>query len=485
MKLSAIASRSLSALANSHQHNHFRLSPISPKGFSSDSVPLRTSLLERYMIEGTHPTPNRRDRKFTLASSEVSNALPTPTTSKSLWSPIENGNFPIEAQKSTWTKPLSTPYPFDKAKPRKSEAMIDHKTHEHQDDASIPVLMYHNLHATTRPYFTMDDSGLQTPPPSSMAKTFARQIPEAYPQSRPSPFDLPTAPSFECSPADFSSSPESYGPAPVDTSLHDSRGLDLDSAMNCPVIPELATPPNPISEDSQKELHDKHVRHDSLTSITTRVDKQTKPKMPTVLASIAKDTPKRLPCPLPIPLKKNVRFAELHSPAHSQLWSPGVHGRFVQVSSPAMRLPTTPRAMFCTVPIVAGASQTISQADPLEESEEGCIIFPPNKKTEEQTLPVRGRPSNQQSGSEQPRSRSLSPPQSSTPLLPKVEYLDSLPATVYDPTVVYDATTNTRTMVYPAVPMVFDTKSYTARDITDNDRNRILQSYFNRARCGA
>ncbi|KAE9962538.1 hypothetical protein EG328_000344 [Venturia inaequalis] len=487
-KLPAIDSRCLSSLANGDQYNRFGISPISPKPFSRrsksdrETLPFRTSLLERYLMEGSHPTPDSRDRKPIVTNHGIANALPGPV--EHLWT----GDCSTETAKSGWTKPLSTPYPFHKKQHGNLSAP------EFQDNAVIPVLMYQNYQPVIRPCFTLDDSELSTPPPSSFGQTFASQLPELHLYTGRSRFDPPPAPGYDCFPDKFPSSPKFSGPAPIDTSLSISRKSDLASAMNSPVLPEersfavarsLDPPPAPTFADFSKESRENHVRHDSLTETSSEVRRSAKSMSK---ASSAQDTtkfsPKRLPRPSPIPINKTVRFADLRSPAHSQLRSPAVYGQFAANSpSPTFISPTTPLATLTTFPAIAGDHYSNPQEEFPHDAEDDLIIFPHGKKG---GAHARGRPCNQYSTTDQTRARSLSPPRSARPLLPREdEHLGSLlPATVYDPTVVYDAPTNTRTMVYPALPMVFDTKSHFVRDITDNDRNRILQSYFSRAGCG-
>lgn len=490
-KLPAIATRSLSLLAQGDQYNRFAISPISPKPFSRrakserEALPFRTSLLERYLMEGNHPMPDSRDRKPTVTDNRIADAMPGPA--QDLWTRAETVDSLADTTSSGWTKPLSTPYLFHKKQPGKLSAP------EFRDNTMIPVLMYQNYQPVVRPCFTMDDSELQTPPPSSFGQTFASRLPELYLHAGKSQFDPPLAPRYDCFPDEFPSTPRFSGPAPIDTSLQISRKLDLDSAMNSPVLPEerslavarsLDPPPAPTSGEFLKDPRDNHVRHDSLTETFSEVRKSGKSMSKSLsVQDTTKYAPKRLPRPSPIPINKSVRFADLRSPAHSQLRSPAVYGHFTANGpSPTFMSPTTPLALCTTFPTIAGDSPATSQEEFSRDAEDDLIIFPHGMK--EQAFAARGRSSNQYSDNDQSRARSLSPPRSARPLLQDENLESLLPATVYDPTVVYDAPTNTRTMVYPALPMVFDTKSHSVRDITDNDRNRILQSYFSRASSG-
>jgi hypothetical protein len=527
-----ISSNSLSVLANSNQYHRFGLSPISPDVHTSnldwESLPLRTSLLERYLVEGTHPTPSPRERKVTLASSGIADALPISDVSQRLWA-WRSSDDSLSSDVSTpgGNKPLRPQYIFDGNDPNDEQQleemdqpkggqqdMMEQATSASHNSANMSFLPCQKYQTIAKPQFTMDDSGLQTPPPSSFAQSFADQLPQISVQFGSSPFDPPPAPSIDRFPGEFPSSPKISGPSPLDTSLQVARKLDLDSAMNSPVLPEdrtfaversLKPPPAPTSGEffCEGPLHNMRPTASTINATSakalnnvTNVTKTVlmRPRQDSMISnsSMVNNSRKRIARPSPIPINKTVRFADLRSPAHSQLKSPGLHrqlrspglySHFSQLSSPELLSPITPLAMFCTFSTIVGDSPTMPQGDFSKNLEAEHVSNPPAIEEDANAFFVRGRSHDLGSKKEQPRARSLSPPRS-TPLLLSRDTLASLPATVYDPTVIYDAQTNTRTVVYPVEPMVLETKSYTVRNITDNDRTRILKSYFNRASSG-
>jgi hypothetical protein len=518
-KFPEISSQSLSVLSGNSKHlqyDRFMLSPISPSHLSEhsspdlDTNPLRRSLLERYLIEDTHPVirtssaNSTRGYTLTLASTGLSDALPTPAAPENLLARIDAGRPKppkrSESPKAKWIKPSNPPYSRERgasetrlplqqdAPPRKNNGRMSIHT---QRRMKLSMLM-EAKQDQNRPRFTRDDSGLMTPPPSRFNKSFADQMPDISISISSSPFDPPPAPRHESFPGQFPVSPKTSGPAPIDTSLKIFRKKDRESFMNSPLLPEdraraveraLYPPPAPTSGQFPEEFprspaHSGPAPVDITSPNSTWSSVSTPPALSPTIAPPSAPTngqfPRSSARPAPISIKKDVRFDAPFSPAYGHLKSPPYNAQTLS--------PLTPLALFCTFPAIENVNSPIpSGTFPglLERKEETQSSKDDAGVT---TAIERGRSTARDSLHSQQRARSLSPPRTdSDSLLPEKE-MDILPSTRYDPTIVYDAQTNTRTVVYP-IPMLFSTKSsYTVANITDNDRNRILRSYFRRGR---
>ncbi|QDS69315.1 hypothetical protein FKW77_003210 [Venturia effusa] len=514
-KFPDISSQSLSVLSgNSHtlQYDRFTLSPISPSHLSDqsspelDTNPLRRSLLERYLIEDTHPVIRTSTGKYTLtlAGTGLSDALVTPSPDN-MFVRIETNEPKVVAKpaqppprsdspKAKWVMPagsherahsgtrLSTK---ENMSARKQSGRISIHT---QRRMKLTMLM-DAKQTRGGPRFTRDDSGLMTPPPSRFEKSFADQMPEVAISTKPSPFDPPPAPSQTTFPGYFPSSPKTSGPAPIDTSLRIFRKKDRESFMNSPILPEdraravqraMYPPPAPTSGCFPEEFPQSPARSGPApidTAITSPNSTWSMVSTPPVLSPMAPPPPAPTSGQFPqsatrrvsVSNKKDLKFDAPYSPSLSQLKSSAS--------------PLTPLALFCTFPAIEGIASPVP-AGAFSGIAEGIEEEPQTVKDDAEltTAIERGRSSARDSLQTRHRARTLSAPRTtSDSLLPDKE-LDVLPSTRYDPTVIYDAPTNTRTVVYP-IPMLFSTKSsYTVANITDSDRNRILRSYFRRGR---
>lgn len=539
-KFPEISSQSLSVLSGNSkqlQYDRFMLSPISPSYLSDqsspdlDTNPLRRSLLERYLIEDAHPvirtstSSSNSTRKYTLtlASTGLSDALTTPAAAEHLFVRIETEDSKpkpptrSESPKAKWVKPTEIPrrnergssetrLPFQKDVPsRRNNGRMSVHT---QRRMKLSMLM-EAKEDKSRPRFTRDDSGLMTPPPSRFNKSFADQMPDISISNHSSHFDPPPAPSHANFPGYFPSSPRTSGPAPIDTSLKILHKKERDSFMNSPLLPEdraravqraLYPPPAPTSGQFPEEFPKSPARSGPApidTGITSPNSTWSTVDTPPLLSPTAAPPPpaptsgqfslsatRRVSVsikkemqfgPAPTTGKKDVRFDAPFSPAYGHLKSPPYDAKALS--------PLTPLALFCTFPAIEDInSPTPAGTFPglLDEGKDELLI---SKDDAELTTTIeRGRSTFRDSVCSQHRARTLSPPRTnSESLLPKKE-IDVLPSTRYDPTVIYDEPTNTRTVVYP-IPMLFSTKSsYTVANITDSDRNRILRSYFRRGR---
>lgn len=536
-KFPEISAQSLSVLSGSSkqlQYDRFMLSPISPSYLSDqsspelDTNPLRRSLLERYLVEDAHPvirtsTSSSTTRKYTLtlASTGLSDALTTPAAAEHLFVRIEAEDSKLkpkpptrsESPKSKWVKPTEVPrrnergtsetrLPFQQdTQPRRNNGRMSIHT---QRRMKLSMLM-EAQEDKSRPRFTRDDSGLMTPPPSRFNKSFADQMPDISISNHSSPFDPPPAPSHANFPGYFPSSPRTSGPAPIDTSLKILHKKERDSFMNSPLLPEdraraieraIYPPPAPTSNQFPEEFPKSPARSGPApidTGITSPNSTWSTVDTPPLLSPTAAPPPpaptsgqfplsatRRMSVstkkqmkfgPAPIASKREVRFDAPFSPAHGHLKSPPYDANALS--------PLTPLALFCHAPAIQDVNSPIFPGL-LDEGKDDTYTI--KDDTELTTTIERGRCTIRDSVHSQHRARTLSPPRTnSESLLPEKEK-DVLPSTRYDPTIIYDASTNTRTVVYP-IPMLFSTKSsYTVANITDSDRNRILRSYFRRGR---
>lgn len=514
-KFPDISSQSLSVLSgNSHtlQYDRFTLSPISPSHLSDrsspelDTNPLRRSLLERYLIEDTHPVIRTSSGKYTLtlAGTGLSDALITPSPDN-LFVRIETDESKraerpkpptrSDSPKAKWVMPVGTSHECahsgtrlstkENMSARKQSGRISIHT---QRRMKLTMLM-DAKQTRNGPRFTRDDSGLMTPPPSRFDKTFADQMPEVSISIKPSPYDPPPVPSRANFPGYFPASPRTSGPAPIDTSLRIFRKKDRESFMNSPILPEeraravqraMYPPPAPTSGCFPEDFPQSPARSGPApidTAITSPNSTWSMVSTPPVLSPMAPPPPAPTSGQFPMSATRRVSTStkkdiQLDAPFSTAL------GQLKSAASPL-----TPLALFCTFPAIEGVASPVPAgafsgiADGLEE--EPQIV----KDDAELTTAIeRGRSCARDSLQSRHRARTLSPPRTTSESLLPEKQVEVLPSTRYDPTVVYDAQTNTRTVVYP-IPLLFSTKSsYTSANITDTDRNRILRSYFRRGR---
>lgn len=519
-----ISSQSLSVLRGDDKYNRFILSPISPTGHPTlaspdlETNPLRWSLLERYLVEDTHPIirTSTRNQTITLATAGISDALPTPGDRDTGWAQLEKTKSPRrETTKPSPIKPRELSITIKQESPevmlplrgirkprrRNGRMSIHAPTIVSQKNMKMSMMLLDDRPRESRPRFTMDDSGLMTPPPGRFDRTFASQIPENLITLESLPSNPPPGPRLDRFPGEFSYRPRTSGPAPINPSLKTFRKKNQESTMNSPLLPEdraLAVerskhpPPAPTSAEFPPELQ-RSPAHSSPAAIdvdlaspsstwsevsTPSLASPEGPPLPTAL--ISNDLPRAFARPAPITLKEGVRFDAPFSPAYGYFKSPP----FCAPSTSRILSPLTPLALFCSFPAIADVSPPIeSGVVPGFSTDEVIDEVTLSKNDTELTAYIeRGRSTARDSTDIQHRARTLSPPRS-TSLLPKAEEYGTLPSTKYDPSVVYDPQTNTRTVIYSVPLLVPQAKgSYTVPTITDSDRNRILASYFKRGR---
>jgi hypothetical protein len=502
--------------------DRFTFSPLSPKAFPTrnaedwENLPGRGMLLERYLDSEDSQAPIIRDPAskpagvpispitrppapappqatqacLTLATTGIADALPTPGQPTNLWAVFSVRQNPSQARDSmTRVDPRIPPPPppppsylaslsMNHEKSRNSNGISIHPPSilPNSDGPSI-ILHYHQQVCSSE----SETSGcsLYTPPPAPTSLAFSNSIPQLTICIDPSPFDPPPAPRLSRFPLEFPASPSISGPAPIDTSLicHKKRISELTS----PVLPEERSkaieastdpPPAPTLDSFPLEFPPSPRRSKPAPIDTTP------PSPASTLGSKEDITPTQPPrAPVvrdfvrqPKLALKTVRFANA-GPEVSRERSL-THGAYSP--SPPFYSPITPVAMTNAFPFIKSPSSS-------PEPPSSPATFQVTKEADTVTISSpRGRQSwRTQDG--QPRARTHSPARS-TPLEDESS-IALLPATVYEPTVIYNPRTNSSTVI-PS-PLLPQYKSYTINNVTASDRNRILDAYFHRGRKSA
>jgi hypothetical protein len=462
----------------------FAMPPMSPSVIPNWSiaphVASQNPVPDRFIVQNGHGplVPPKQDHALSLAETVIAEAPPKPAHPRNIWAILDssaNNDYLSDA-------PVEKPAPLNirkQARLKKSSSfgdLVDINVVRGVQEVDAPkcnkqermAIRLSSLNkALPKVPFSVDDSGLFTPPPAPFFdKSFESQLPKIKLTANASAFDPPPAPISNRFPIELSPCSVRSKPAPLEIS-HARRMPDWivhkDAAVE--VIPRSrsASPPTANSSTSLTQDH----------RIGKLLPARMEPLVAHRVAGAARiDQPGRkgLPRPAPIKLKKGVRFenvkspaySNLRSPAISDLKSPGPSSRFHQPLSPPEFSPTTPQAMIVEHPTIASNFSYL---------ESPVILDIDVKPDSSNKAGSRGR-SNTHPHLAEPRARSVSLPRQKRVAIKEDTII--LPASTYDETAVSVSTLNW----LGAIPK----PRYQVNHARTSDRNQILRCYFHRTR---